>query len=205
MSEFDTHILHFRTQSQRSFHCGSVFMNPASLHEDAVLILGLTQWVKDPDLLWHRPAPAALIQYLAWELRYATNAALKSKIKKTQSQSIYFLCLRLYIQSRPNSQATSQILKHSVLKLLQDFQVSTSHPSPLTFTSPFSLYSFLLFSLLFWFYYFYKISTIHYSILEFSPTCWRDCWQSSISILPFSLSDGIHNIQLHKYPLNNKN
>ena len=100
-------------------------------------------------MLWHRPAPAALIQYLAWELRYATNAALKSKIKKTQSQSIYFLCLRLYIQSRPNSQATSQILKHSVLKLLQDFQVSTSHPSPQNTDFHFSFFSIFLSTFLF--------------------------------------------------------
>ena len=35
----------------------------------------------DPTLqwLWHRPAAAALIQPLAWELPYATGTALKSK------------------------------------------------------------------------------------------------------------------------------
>ena len=40
----------------------------------------------DPVLLWmwHRPATAALIQLLAWELPYATDAALtrKTKIKE---------------------------------------------------------------------------------------------------------------------------
>ena len=40
---------------------------------------GLTQWVKDPVLLWLwcRPAAAALIRPLGWELPYALGAALK--------------------------------------------------------------------------------------------------------------------------------
>ena len=35
----------------------------------------------DPSLLWmrHRPAAAAQIQHLAWELLYATGTALESK------------------------------------------------------------------------------------------------------------------------------
>ena len=33
-----------------SSRCGSVVMNPTSIHEDAVLIPCLTQWVKDPAL-----------------------------------------------------------------------------------------------------------------------------------------------------------
>ena len=45
---------------------------------------GLAQWVKDLALLWlwHRPAAVSLIGPLAWELPYATGAALKSKKKK---------------------------------------------------------------------------------------------------------------------------
>jgi len=34
-----------------SSHHGSAEMNLTSIHEDAVLIPGLTQWVKDPGLL----------------------------------------------------------------------------------------------------------------------------------------------------------
>ena len=35
-----------------SSHCGSVVMNPTTVHEDAGLIPGPTQWVKDLALLW---------------------------------------------------------------------------------------------------------------------------------------------------------
>ena len=43
-----------------------------SVFEDVGLIPGLPQWVKDPVLLWHRPAAAVPIRPLVWEFPYAT-------------------------------------------------------------------------------------------------------------------------------------
>ena len=44
----------------------------------------------DPVLLWlcHRPAAVAPIQRLAWELPYATGAALKKNPQKTKKNEI---------------------------------------------------------------------------------------------------------------------
>ena len=48
-SEDSTYVI--KTSSFESSCCGAVEMNPTSIHEDAGLIPGLTQWVGDP-VLW---------------------------------------------------------------------------------------------------------------------------------------------------------
>ena len=67
-----------------SSRCGAVETNPTCIYENARLIPGLTQWVRDLALLWlwGRLAAAAPIRQLAWELLYAMGVALKSKKKE---------------------------------------------------------------------------------------------------------------------------
>jgi len=45
--------------------------------------------------MWHRPATAALIQLLAWELLYVTGTAIKRKKKKKEREREKHLCILL--------------------------------------------------------------------------------------------------------------
>ena len=72
----------------RSSRCASVETNLNNICEDVCSIPGLTQWVKDPALLWlgYRLAAVALIRPLAWELPFAAPAALKNKKQNTKEK-----------------------------------------------------------------------------------------------------------------------
>ena len=60
--------------------------NPTGNHEVADLIPGLTDWIKDPELLSYRPAAIAPIGPLAWETPRAEAVTLKSKKKKKKKK-----------------------------------------------------------------------------------------------------------------------
>ena len=75
-------------------------MNLTNTHEDSGLIPD-PQWVKDPVLLWLwcRPAVTAPNLPLAWELPYATGAAIKNKQTNKQKE--------LRIERQPDTELAS--------------------------------------------------------------------------------------------------
>ena len=72
-----------------SSHRGAAETNPTRNREVAGLIPGLTQWVKDPTLLWLwcRPAAIAPVGSLAWELPYASDVVIKREKKRECSKT----------------------------------------------------------------------------------------------------------------------
>ena len=90
----------------RSYSRGSSETNLTSNHEDTSSIPGLTQWDKDPALLWLwcRLGAVALIRPLAWELPYAVGASLKRQKKKKKERKREVVLLSPYPSLYPQMQ-----------------------------------------------------------------------------------------------------
>ena len=84
----------------------------------------------DPVLLWCRPAAAAPICPLAWELPYATGAGVKRKVQSTLKSTFTFIfSLRLLALSHKHAYFPSQPVICRALVWSSHFQ-NLSHQIP---------------------------------------------------------------------------
>ena len=79
------------------FLSGSVETNLTSIHEDTGSVSGLSELrIWRCHELWCRPAAVAPVRPLAWELPYATGAALKRPKKKKKIRETFWFELSLF-------------------------------------------------------------------------------------------------------------
>ena len=114
-------------------------------------IPSLTQWAKDPALLWlwGRPAAVAPIGSLAWQPPYAVGMALNSIKESNQSIKIVIVTYRIQIQPPLTFAPTTLPLIHSpsgTLTSLLSFK-NTQHVSAqgLLLFAPFGSFFFFFF------------------------------------------------------------